>query len=199
MSSDLTSLADRIRRAASEYRHVTVSIEAAEARKVAAEEKAQNAALAKELVLQVAQKTQLHVGERISGLVSLALASVFDDPYIFEIDFVQRRGSTEADLWFMRNDSRADPLSCSGGGAVDIASFALRLAVWTMARTSPIFILDEPFRNLSLDMQAKAGMMLQELSRKMGIQIIMASHNSEIITGADRVFYVHSNGKIEQR
>lgn len=155
----------------------------------------ENANLAKELVLQVANKTQLNVAERISGLVSLALAAVFDDPYSFKVDFVQRRGTTEADLLFVKSGNDLDPLSASGGGAIDIASFALRLAVWTLHRSRPVFILDEPFRNLSLDLQGKAGLMLKELSRKLGIQIIMVSHNPEIVAGADRVFRIEQ-GKV---
>lgn len=159
-----------------------------QAKKEKAEQRAENAMLAKQLVIEVAKKTQLNIGARISGLVSLALAAVFDNPYEFKVEFVERRGVTEADLLFVRDGHDLDPMTASGGGAIDIASFALRLAVWTLGKSRPLFILDEPFRNLSLDLQGKAGLMLQELARKLGIQVIMVSHNPEIISGADKVF-----------
>lgn len=159
-----------------------------QAKREKAETRAENAMLARQLVIDVAKKTQLNIGARISGLVSLALAAVFDKPYEFKVDFVERRGVTEADLLFMRDDYALDPMTASGGGAIDIASFALRLAVWTLGKSRPLFILDEPFRNLSLDLQGKAGLMLQELARKLGIQVVMVSHNPEIISGADKVF-----------
>lgn len=164
------------------------SLVAVQAKKEKAEQRAENAMLAKQLVIEVAKKTQLNIGARISGLVSLALAAVFDNPYEFKVDFVERRGVTEADLLFVRDGYDLDPMTSSGGGAIDIASFALRLAVWTLGKSRPLFILDEPFRNLSLDLQSKAGLMLQELSRKLDIQVIMVSHNPEIISGADKVF-----------
>lgn len=169
-----------------------------QAKKEKVDKREQDAVLAKELVLQVAQKTQLNVAGRISDLVSLALAAVFDSPYAFQVDFVQRRGVTEADLLFVRDKNVLDPMTASGGGALDIASFALRLAIWTLGKSRPLFILDEPFRNLSLDLQSKAGLMLRELSRKLDIQIIMVSHNPEIISGADRLFQVGSDGKIQE-
>lgn len=160
-----------------------------------AKEREENSLLAKELVLAVAKQTQMTIGERISDLVSLALASVFDEnAYILDIDFVQRRGVTEADIYFCKDGNRLDPFSASGGGALDIASFALRIAVWSLSRTTPIFLLDEPFKHLSIEYQVKAGMLLRELSRKLNFQIIIISHNPEVISGADRIFDVSKCG-----
>lgn len=194
MRDRIEGLADKVYKAAAQRRFVEGQIERAEVRKKEAMERQQNALMAKGLVLSVAQQTQANIGTRISSLVSLALAAVFDDPYQFKVAFVQRRGVTEADLLFVKDDNAADPMSSAGGGALDIASFALRLAVWSLAKTRPLFILDEPFRNLSLDLQAKAGLMLKSLSEKLGIQVIMVSHNPEIISGADRVFRLTKNG-----
>ena len=160
-----------------------------------AKTQAENAMLARQLVIEIAKKTQLNIGNRISDLVSLALAAVFEDPYAFKIEFVERRGATEADLLFERNGFSLDPMTASGGGAIDIASFSLRLAVSTLGTGRKLFVLDEPFRNLSLDLQAKAGLMLQELASKLGIQIVMVSHNPEIISGADKVFSLSGGGK----
>lgn len=186
--SDVDVLLEKIRAARAKKDHLANSYAELKAKQEQAQERAENAALARELVIQVAEKTQLNIGKRIADLVTLALAAVFDDPYEFQIDFVQRRGGTEADLSFVRNGNQLDPMTASGGGAIDIASFALRLAVWTLGKSRPLFILDEPFRNLSLDLQGKAGLMLRELSRKLGIQVIMVSHNPEIISGADKIF-----------
>lgn len=169
-------------------------LEEMKAKREEAQARSEDAEKALELVATVAKQTQLHIGERISGLVSLALAAVFERPYTFVIDFVQRRGTTEADLFFQRDGNQIDPMSASGGGPIDIASFALRLAVWSLGKSRPLFFLDEPFRNLSLDLQAKAGLMVQELSKKLGIQIIMVSHNPEIISGADKVIRLPLEG-----
>ncbi len=144
-----------------------------------------------QLIIQtVAQQTQEQLEYRISELVSLALNAVFPDPYELELEFVLRRNKTEADLYLSKNGKRFDPLSSTGGGVIDIASFALRLALWALnpKRTSNVFIFDEPFRFLSKDLQPKAGQMLKEISSKLGIQIILVSHNEAIIGEADKIF-----------
>lgn len=197
MKARLAQIGMHIRKAAGERTYMQTQITVQTEACATAQTRNDNATLAKELVLDVAQRTQANIGQRISDLVSLALASVFDTPYEFQVEFVQRRGVTEADLWFVRDGNKIEPLGASGGGPIDVASLALRLAVWTLNKTTPVFILDEPFRNLSSDLHHKAGLLLQELSTKLGVQIVMVSHNPQIIAGADRVFRFE-NGTIVQ-
>jgi len=75
-----------------------------------------------------------------------------------------------------------------GGGAVDVAAFALRMAFIAIRGGRPILVLDEPFKFVSVDLQNKCSDMIKELSRKLSIQVIMVSHLPEIISGADRIF-----------
>lgn len=149
-----------------------------------------NTEQAQMIIQLVAQKTQEELEYRLSEIVSLALAAVFDDPYKLKVNFVIRRGKTECDLLFEKNGEIFDPLTSSGGGAVDIASMALRVAIWslTQPRTRNTLILDEPFRFLSKEYQVKASIMLRELSKKLELQIIMVSHSESLIEGADKIF-----------
>lgn len=147
---------------------------------------------AQEIIQSVAKITQEELQYHISDLVSLALQSVFDDPYKLDVDFVVKRGRTECELWFERRGEKVHPLTASGGGAVDVASFALRVALWALPHPHkrPVLILDEPFRFLSSDLQARAGEMLKEISEKLNLQIIMVSHVPDLIESADKVFEV---------
>lgn len=148
---------------------------------------------AQTIIQNVAQLTQAELEYHVSELVTLAMAAVFEDPYSLEVEFVQRRGRTETDLWFVRNDSKIDPLSASGGGAVDVASFALRVALWSLApvRTRNVLILDEPLHFLKGEvLPEKGSTMIKEISEKIGLQIIMVSHIPDQIEGADKVIEV---------
>jgi DNA repair exonuclease SbcCD ATPase subunit len=140
----------------------------------------------------VALKTQKQLSYHISEITSLALNTIFPEPYALEADFVQRRNKTECDLFFVRNDERIDPLSASGGGTVDVAAFALRVASWSMQRprSRNTLILDEPFKHLSTNLLPLAGEMLKQISEKLQLQIIMVSHCTELIEAADRTFQV---------
>lgn len=156
-----------------------------------------NSLKAREVVQIVSTETQKKLEYQISNLVSSALASVFPTPYEFQLRFVQRRNKTEADLVFLKDGNATDDLiNTAGGGAVDIASFALRVALWSIKRSRPIMIIDEAFRFLSLDLQEKASDMIKEISSKLGIQIIMVSHLPEIVASADKVIQIeYKNGE----
>ncbi len=147
---------------------------------------------AQEVIRQVALKTQQQLQFHISDIVTMALEAVFDNPYKLAVEFIQRRNKTECDLYFVRNNEKIDPLSASGGGAVDVASFALRVASWSMSipHTRNTLILDEPFRYLSSNLLPKASDMLKEVSNRLGLQIIMVTHANELIESADKVFAV---------
>ena len=77
-----------------------------------------------------------------------------------------------------------------GGGVIDIISLSLRIAYWSMKPNRPVFILDEPLRFLSVDLQERASEMLKTISDELGVQIIMVSHLPNIIGSADKVFNV---------
>ena len=147
---------------------------------------------AREIIREVGLKTQEQLQYHISDITSLALGAVFSDPYKLVVEFVQRRNKTECDLWFERDGERIDPISASGGGAVDVASFALRIAAWSMQRprSRQVIILDEPMRFLSVDLRERASAMIKEISDKLGLQFIIITHESTLAAEADRVFEV---------
>jgi len=155
---------------------------------------------AREIIREVGLKTQEQLQFHISDITSLALEAVFDEPYELQVEFVQRRNKTECDLYFVRNNEKVDPLSASGGGAVDVAAFALRIASWSMnrPRTRNIMILDEPFKHLKGEVENRKVLeMIKEISQKLKVQIIMISDErisrDATIEATDRLFEVSIN------
>lgn len=147
---------------------------------------------AREVIKETGLKTQQALAFHISDITSLALQAVFPDPYQLVVDFVERRNKTECDLYFEKNSNQMEPMDASGGGAVDVASFALRVASWSMQhpRTRPVIVLDEPMRFLSTDLQPKASEMIKELSEKLGLQFIIITHEEMLTEEADKVFEI---------
>jgi len=145
---------------------------------------------AREVILEVGLKTQQQLSFHISDITSLALDAVFNDPYKLVTEFVERRNKTECDLYFERDGSKVDPLTASGGGAVDVAAFALRVASWSMQRprSRNTMVLDEPLRFLSADHQEQASVMIKEISQKLGIQFIIITHEPILASYADKIF-----------
>lgn len=133
----------------------------------------------------LAKEAQQQVHKRISSVVSTCLAAVFDDPYEFQIDFEQKRGGTVAVLSFVRDGHSMHPMDASGGGAVDVAAFALHAACLVLhrPRLRRTMVLDEPFKFVSSGYQPAIRSMLEQISRDLKIQIIMVTHNEAYETG----------------
>jgi len=150
------------------------------------------------VVRAVALETQRQLEFHLSSLATLALSEVFgEDAYRLSVKFVERRGRTECDVAFRRGrrGEAVHPMSAAGGGAVDVAAFALRLSLWTMKKSAPVMILDEPFRFLSTDLRPRAAKLVKELSERLGIQFVIVTHDETLAGAADKTFKVTKKGK----
>jgi DNA repair exonuclease SbcCD ATPase subunit len=153
---------------------------------------------AQALLQQVAQDTQEQLKIHVEDIVQLALDAIFPDQYEFEIRFAIAYGKTSAELVFISKHSgyTIDPMVASGGGVVDVCSFALRLACWTLSRgVDKVMVFDEPFRFLSRDLQERAGSMLRELGSKLGLQIIITTHLIPLIEASDQAITITKDAK----
>lgn len=152
-----------------------------------AELQADAAKQAQALVQEVAEQLQTHVHAQLAGVVARCMQTVFgeDEAYGFRINFVKRRGRTEAELVFVRDDQEIDPLTAAGGGAVDVAAFALRLACLLLLHPPKrrVLLLDEPFRFLSKTYRPRVRQLLVELAQELDLQIIMVTHAMDLVTG----------------
>ena len=154
-----------------------------------------------EIVKHVGLETQKQLEYHLSEQVSLAMEAVFDNPYQLKVDFQEKRGKTEVELLFTRDALEFPPIGSAGGGAIDVASLALRIAYWSMRqdkKVRPLLLLDEPFSRLKgEEANRRALAIVQEISKKLGLQIIMVSDErvsrDDIIAHADKVFHVSQN------
>ena len=147
---------------------------------------------ANQVVLTAAKITQEQLQHRIGNTVTVALAAVFEDPYEFTVKFVERRGATECDLFFVRRDEEMKPLDDSGFGAADVASFALKFSCWQDSGNAPVLLFDEPARNVSAGYRVAVGAMMKMLSEKLSVQIICVTHMEELKEAADKIFLVEN-------
>lgn len=151
---------------------------------------------AKALVQKVASDIQGGIEYHISNLVSMALASVFEDPFSFEAKFVERRGKIECDLLFKRGEFECEPIEESGWGDVDVASFALQASLFAIKPTRHLIWLDEPFKFVEERMHEKCAEMIKMISEELKVQIIMISHLPKIKAYHDKIITVKRKGKI---
>ncbi len=152
---------------------------------------------AREIIQKAAQLTQESLEERLTEIVSQALDLVFDNLNLgFKVEFLPRRNSTECDMFITEDGELYDPLSSCGFGAADVASFALRVAMWTLNKTDNIMVFDEPFRNLGDDDMPQAALLLSTLSEELGIQMVIVTHKEELKNNAGLTYRVTKRNKI---
>lgn len=194
----LTTMAQKLSEEEGRRKLLTEQINALQVKSVSCKGHTENSLKARAILQEVAQKVQQKIEFQISNLVSMALATIFPEPYTFELKYVLRRNKTEADLIFSKNTGKTDDiLSTGGGGVADIASLALRIAAWSIKPNRPILILDEPTKFLhNPDYQRKASELFKELSQEIGLQFIIVSDQEEIISAADKCFKVENKNGI---
>lgn len=155
--------------------------------------------VALELIREAALITQSGIEEGVSLLVTRTLEAVFGEgAYEFRLRFVEKRNSTEAEVFFVRGEEEISPMDASGGGAVDVASFGLRLVFWMLRGKGDVLILDEPFRFLSREHLERASEMVKTLADDLGVQVIMVTHSEELAEAGDKVFRVTNRNGISQ-
>lgn len=155
------------------------------------------------ILQKVAQDTQNQLSWYVTDMASAAIEAVFPEnrDYRLFLEFVQRRGRTEADIFLADSQgNRIRPADAEGGGFIDVVAFVLRPTLWSLDRsTRPVLICDEPFRHLhSREYHSRVAELLRTLSDRLGLQIIMVTgedESTEIIEGADRVFRI-TNGRL---
>jgi DNA repair exonuclease SbcCD ATPase subunit len=148
------------------------------------------------LIQQAAQETQQQLTMHIEAIVASALEAVFPDTYDFKLEFEIKRNKTEAALKFYKDGHEIDIMDNSGGGLVDVAALGLRLSAWSLGSSDNVLILDESLKFLSRDLQPRMGEVLQELSSKLGLGVIMVSHSDVLNECADKIFVVKQTDKV---
>lgn len=87
-----------------------------------------------------------------------------------------------------------------GGGVLDVVSLGMRLGRWAIStnKTAPTFILDEPTRFLSRNLQPLFAVALKELCDILGLQLIIITHSEALEAIADVLIEVEKKNQVSQ-
>jgi DNA repair exonuclease SbcCD ATPase subunit len=156
------------------------------------EKKKSNLDQARDIVNAVIISTLEEVRVFIEEAVTLCLETVYGSEYSFSLEYEVKRGKSEARVAIVKSGEKLNPRDEVGGGVIDVASIGLRFAGWILQanRSRPIFLFDEPFRFVSRDLTSRVVEMLHKICEAFNAQIIMVSHNDELIEGATRTLSV---------
>lgn len=153
------------------------------------------------VITEAQRLTQIRFKERVEKLVTLAIRSCFPGrDFDFELSFEEKRNQMEVRpiIYETVNGVREpydDPEDEVHGGLVDVISFALRIVMWSLEipRSRSIIILDEPMKNMGA-LITLGGQMLSEIAHDLGLQLIIITHESELIDIADQAYIIKRVG-----
>lgn len=149
------------------------------------------------VLTEVADMTQAIFKKKAESLVTMAIQPVFNRPFIFELE-AGRRGDRLIYTPVVLEDSRRRDLEDDlGSSIIDIIGFALRVVFWglTEPKSRNTFFLDEPMKWVGTGEELiLTGMMLRRISHKLGIQLIIVTHEPKLAEFADTAYKVEFDG-----
>lgn len=147
---------------------------------------------AKNLVIEAAKITQQEFQNKTDELTSIALKRVFGRDFNFHLNL--KRESNRLAVYpeiTEGTETHYDIEKDMGGSMMDIASFALRIVFWSMKtpRSRNVILLDEPMKNLG-SLTPLGGATLKTISEKIGIQLIIVTHDPEMAKIGDSCYEI---------
>lgn len=129
--------------------------------------------------------------DKIIGLVTYGLQSVFEDPTMKLIvkERIQRNQKFYT-LAVSIDGVETEDWENSSGGIVDVLNFMLRVVLLSVSSNRKFLALDEPFKGLSKNYRERLGDFLKLLADELNMQFLIVSHQAEIDSAADMLYEI---------
>lgn len=156
----------------------------------------------RDCLLKVKEELRKRAIEFVENIVTWGLREIFLDESIeFKIKLEYKRNKPEID--FLIKDKKSgeflDVVDCEAGGTKDVIGVMLRFA-FILINSNKHFpiILDEVGKHISREYQKRFALFLRKFSEKFNRQVILVSHQDEIIDEAHLVLkFQVKDGKVE--
>ena len=132
---------------------------------------------AKKIFIEVEKITHLKYKTYIEHMVTLGIATVFDRPYRFLLDYRERADRIECyPLVQDGNNEPESPRDDMGVGMIDIVAITFRAVYWSLAvpKSRPIFFYDEPLTAIGEGEDLLRGIsMVKSITDRLKLQVIV--------------------------
>ncbi len=131
--------------------------------------------------------------ESTSDIVTAGLSSVINDQDLkFRIDSDVKAGKVVMKCMLEQTHGESkiegDPVMSYGGGAATIISTILRLMIMQKMSMVPLLLLDESLVAVANQYVPGLASFLKSVSKSMGVDILMVTHNHEFMAAADTAY-----------
>lgn len=144
------------------------------------------------VIRELVRQARSEFGDEVNTLVTLVVTSIFSENFRFELDMATEGGRLQCTPKIIETidgiESEYTPKDDMGGSVLDSIGFALRVIFhkFQKHRTRPLFLLDEPAKFTGHgELLTNTGKMLAELSHSLGLQIVVITHEPELVRNGD--------------
>jgi len=135
--------------------------------------------------------------DKIKEYVTYGLKTVIIDQNLeFDCEVITKNNKPWVEL-NTKNDkgTSENALDAFGGSIAQIESLILRVLAILQLKLYPLLIMDESLNAVSPHYLNNTSILLKELSKQLGIKILLITHNTEILAHADKVYRANDTKK----
>jgi len=140
------------------------------------------------MLQQIATDMNNEVSISLTDITQAMVDSVFPGEYKVKMDFNIKAGRTHVDIYLDMDGTKIYPLDDDGGGVSNMMELGLRLAALKLGKSRRTLVLDQPFKDLSVEYLPLAGKILRKISKDLKLQMIIINHIEALMGIADRTF-----------
>jgi DNA repair exonuclease SbcCD ATPase subunit len=138
--------------------------------------------------------------DKIESVMTEAVRLVFGADYRVELSYSVKNNRSSMEIKVVKNTENGEvrrTMKGIGGSVSDSISVPLRLLVLLGSpKTAQVCALDESYKHVDRQRIDLVAEFIQDISHRLGIQIIMCSHHTAMIDKADTVYKIwDDNGK----
>ena len=131
----------------------------------------------------------------IEELVTSGLAAIFDDLALsFKFKVEQTRGQQSLEPVLVTGGLEGPILDSHGGGPASVVAVILRILTVHRLGLAPFIVLDESLSMLSENYVSNAAKFLVGLSQKLGLTILMVTHQQSFVAEATKAYEIIGGG-----
>lgn len=156
-----------------------------------------------QLLTALADQRRDYMKSKVEDLVTFGISAVFGIPYQFFFEVDENRGLRSMTPKVSLNGEVMDIVNAHGGGLVVVIGFLLRVVTLALLGNKyKVMLLDETFSHVSEVYLEPLSMLIKTVTSRLGIQIILVSHQEILTAAADKVYevrLVNGNAQVMDR
>lgn len=130
---------------------------------------------------------------KMAALITYGLKTIFDDQNLTFVPEISKKNEKIFIDLKTHNDGIEADYRSFGGSVATIESLLIRVLCILKKNLARLMLLDETFAAVGEEYIANTSKLISELSKKLGIDILLVTHQKEFQHGADHIYRIRDN------